>query len=117
MLVTFKQGDEIPKHSQDAVDQEGVCWALSMKWLALSLHGTSDEQQGRIGLLKAWVPHAITLQREYAALHSASSASASTYSNPGAIKTAGLVQFFGRGLSTKIDKSEKTKILMTMDSG
>lgn len=115
MFVEFKQGDEIVKHSEDPVDQEGICWALSMKWLALSLHGKSDEQQGRIGQLKAWVKNAISLQRDYALLHTVSDTS--SFNNPGVIKTAGLVQFFGSRLSIQIDKTEKKKIMMTMDSG
>ena len=63
--VVFNQNEEIPKHSTDKVDQEGICFALSMKWLSLSLYGQSDEQESRIARLKDWIPVAIQVQREF----------------------------------------------------
>jgi hypothetical protein len=114
MFVKFVQGEEIAKHSSDAFDNEGVCWALSMKWLAVSLAGTSDEQAGRIGQVREWVPEAIVLQRDYARLHAATDAS--SYENPGAVKAATFVQFFGARLGLEIDQTVKTEVMISTDA-
>ena len=92
----------------------GVCWALSMKWVHLSLSGNSDEQQGRIDILKGWIPTAIALQAEYQTLHSIVSPNASLV-NTNVLKVAGLIQFFGARIGIEIDQRERTEVLMTMN--
>ena len=117
-MIEFKQGVEIAKHSSDKLDNEGVCWALSLKWLSLSLGGKSDEGVTRIGTLRAWVPDAIALQKRYREVHEEIDKHQDTTDRHyGATKAAALIEALGRNVNLQIDRSVRDQILMTMDSG
>ena len=116
-MISFNQGVEIARHSSDEVDNEGVCWALALKWLSLSLGGKSDEGRTRIGTLRSWVRNAIALQRHYREVHHRLDEEHNTSApNYAATKALGLIEVLGRNVDLQIDRTVRSEILMTTDS-
>lgn len=108
----FSQVSLLKKQGQT----EGVCFALSLKWLLLSLSGKSDEQALRINILTEWVPQAIATQKKYVELHGNVVASVDV-ENSIMKKKLALLNYFAKQIGAfEVDKSNVREIFMLMDA-
>lgn len=112
--IQFDQSELLKVQGEE--DNKGVCWALSMEWLRLSLSGASDAQAQRITSLTRWMPRAIAVQKQYEGMHQ-NTEPPPGMKNPGLLKALAMLEIVAKRVGgIELDRSSKTEIVMSMNA-